>query len=663
MDPEDLLYTNLFRKTESLSKEQLQENANNFLPYRTLKANSVNNVRDDIEKSVFSNNPIVQREQKAYGWNKGGLANQTPVLSDFARDIAESSYYRYKTTYLNIDSRMRDVVNYPRPNNYQVFLGKKFDNVESIKLIDYFFPDAPYPINENNNVIMWMTVPYEAIIFNASAIMNVDIPYGVPFVPFTANLNIFQWTTDFNQMILVNQGCNDAATNFGNDVIKSIYAIKIPPGYYTTAELERKIEQLWRQTFFFDSSLYPPATGIDYYAPDGSPTLTFVNKPQLVKARIDPVTSQVSFMLRYEEFKIDYIRSYLGKNYIDIRLKSEDPSVPSEEYLIFANNDTYPLIPTGFPSVGGIPSDLYNYFEFATKAQHDAFTNPAYNTYQPPLLLRYYDVVINPDTGVPIPNIIRLFLYDIDTRRNILASSNEVLKLDDTCGKFCEGVIGREAPFFLIKGTESPIFEFVRAGSNNKWVLTGGAAGCDECADVEGLDTATKALCAVLPQLYLTQLNSFICNTDGSNRLLTNLLGFRDTANSLAQVGPQFYAFAITTNLIYKTNSYLGTVSTALLADQQSINYIQCIRNTYGANAAVFINYETDATILNFKLPVCKNPDGTYSFYIDNYMFLKLLNPVLQNQVSNSALVQVKPTGAFANGSSDKYLYLNDKID
>ncbi len=94
MDSSDLLYTNEFKKTESLSDRQLQENANNFIPYRTLKANSVNNVRDDLERTVFTDNPIVQRENKAYGWNKGGLANQRPVLSDFARDIGESSYHR-----------------------------------------------------------------------------------------------------------------------------------------------------------------------------------------------------------------------------------------------------------------------------------------------------------------------------------------------------------------------------------------------------------------------------------------------------------------------------------------------------------------------------------------------------------------------------------------
>ena len=29
---------------------------------------------------------------------------------------------------------------------------------------------------------------------------------------------------------------------------------------------------------------------------------------------------------------------------------------------------------------------------------------------------------------------------------------------------------------------------------------------------------------------------------------------------------------------------------------------------------------------LNFKLPICKNNNGTYSFYFENYMFLKIMN-------------------------------------
>ena len=153
MNAEDLLYTNQFVNTIPLTQQQLNENANNFIPYRTIKNQSVDNVRDNLERTYQKDNPLTQQQLRSYGWNRGNFGNEKPVLSDFARDIGESSYYRYKTSYINIDSRMRDVSLYPFPNNYKMFLGRKFQNVECIKLVDYFFPEGNYPINVRNNQI------------------------------------------------------------------------------------------------------------------------------------------------------------------------------------------------------------------------------------------------------------------------------------------------------------------------------------------------------------------------------------------------------------------------------------------------------------------------------------------------------------------------------
>ena len=50
---------------------------------------------------------------------------------------------------------MRDVALYPFPNNYNMFLGRKYQNIECIKLVDYFFPESNYPINNSNNKIVF----------------------------------------------------------------------------------------------------------------------------------------------------------------------------------------------------------------------------------------------------------------------------------------------------------------------------------------------------------------------------------------------------------------------------------------------------------------------------------------------------------------------------
>jgi len=662
MDPKDLLYTNQFRKTQSITQRELQENANNFIPYRTLKANSVNNVRDDLERTVFTDNPIVDRELKAYGWGRGGIANQQPVLSNFTRDIAESTYYRYRTSYLNIDSRMRDVALYPRPNNYKMFLGRKFDNIESIKLIDYFFPDMQYPINQNNNTLVWFTIPYEML----TLFTDGSPPYELQ----TGSYTIINWVTNYNKFIEFYKSCKRNVKLFRNRIANCMYYIEVTPGYYTTEELEKEIELQWRQRLFFCSDLfgllsseYTPNNEYEYIAPPDSPTAEFIGKPQLVNVKIDPVTSEVSFKLRYEEFSIDWMKSYINKNYIDVRIKSEDPLVASEEYTILANNTLYPLLLTGFPAIGGINSIIINQ-EYIPKNFAEYFIVELEIT---PI---YYDIVKDPNTGIPIPNIIRLYFYDYALFRPILCSSTDVYKLDDPCSKICDARLGREAPFFFIKGTESSLISYLQSIQNDAaiWFPDKCEPECPQ-PECEGLDPTSEGYlkdcyCEIFPApLFSDILNPILINKDCSNRLLTQVLGFLDTNNSLAQIGPNFFSFAINNNIIYRASSYNNTVQTANIALQQANNYEKCRTDAGRKQNLVAIDYVTNSLFLDFKLPICKNQDGTYSFYTTNYMFLKILNPVLANQISSSQIMQVRSTSNFANGSNAEYEYLNDSVD
>lgn len=644
MDPHDLLYTNEFRKIESLSKRELEENANNFIPYRTLKANSVNNVRDTLERTSFTNNPIVDRENKGYGWKKGGMGNQIPMLSDFGQDLAEQSYRRYKTHYLNIDSRMRDVALYPKPNNYKMFLGRRYNNIELIKVVDYFFPDAPYAINASNNNLMWFVIPNE--------MLNKDLSISSLF---TGNLNIVQFDASFNRLIdLSSPDCKFLIDKFRNNVLKCLYAATIPPGNYTTRELERAIERVWRSQLFFDSDLFPDYINVPYDADPTSITLQLADRPQLVKVRIDPITSGVDFLLRYEELRIDYMKSYVGKNYVDIRLKTEDPLVASEEYNVLANNTFYPLVGTGFPGIGGLDENFFNYNEFVPKNIFEYFVTNK-DQYK-----AYYDIVIDPNTGMPILNVLRLYFYII-YGSEIKASSTEVYKFDDKCPSLCDCLIGREAPFFLIKGSSSPLFTFIQQVNNSSFIFVPNP--CSECA-TDFLNEIDN--CKVIPQDYEGIINEYICNLDGSIKLITNLLGFFDTNNALAQIGPASFAFGITVNIIYKTNNYFSTIQSFTITGLgESKRYQECRIAKEGLcnnNNFVELAYQSDTNSMDFKLPVCKNQDGTYSFYTENYMFLKLLNPVFANQLTGSQIVQVRSSSTFSNGSNDKYYYRNSEI-
>ena len=166
MNPSDLLYTNSFVNTNPLTQQEVQKNANEYIPYRNLKGETVNNVRDELERTGFTDSSMNRVAKEANPWSRGYYGNQQPMLSEFGKDIAENSYFKYRSNYINIDSRMRNIELYPTPNNYSIFLGRKFNNVDTVKLIDYFFPEMEYPINSTNNIILWYTIPFEIINFD-----------------------------------------------------------------------------------------------------------------------------------------------------------------------------------------------------------------------------------------------------------------------------------------------------------------------------------------------------------------------------------------------------------------------------------------------------------------------------------------------------------------
>ena len=74
--------------------------------------------------------------------------------SDIINDIQVDDYHKNKITFVSIDSKDRDDKN-TEPNNYNVKLNDRFDNIESIKLEQIQLPYTETPVNEKNNKIRW----------------------------------------------------------------------------------------------------------------------------------------------------------------------------------------------------------------------------------------------------------------------------------------------------------------------------------------------------------------------------------------------------------------------------------------------------------------------------------------------------------------------------
>ena len=686
MNAEDLLYTNRFVNTNPLTQQQLNENANNFIPYRTIKNQTVDNVRDNLERTYQKDNPLTQQHLRSYGWNKGNYGNERPVLSDFARDIGESSYYRYKTSYINIDSRMRDVNLYTFPNNYNMFLGRKFQNIECIKLVDYFFPEANYPINNRNNQIVFFTIPWDMII---KELATGEPRLSVDWTTILSNETILSFFIAFRLLANKMKNCAEAQAKVRNNIYKNLFSFQIPEGNYTTTELEKEIENKWNYLQFFNSHTFIRDPYI--FADGDTTTKSFYNRPQLVDVSIDPDTSQVSFLLRYEKLKVEYIKSYYGKNYFDLLIKTEDPLVSSQEYLDLANNEIYPVHLTGIPDLGGVKEYNINlgYLPFTQICLYYPYDN--INDCEANLdkltYYNYYTPVKDPDTGDPIPNLLRFYVYNqyYEKRRfgifdPLILSNSEKITYDDPCKLLCDARIGREAPFFLITGNDNPLNEILTLYNNNiynflpeiciNYNCNGESSNCPDPSDPNFAECCrcqtyiTEPFCKIVDLEFDTKLNDLLNNIDCSSRLLVNILGFFNTLNNQTTIGYFLYAKGYQTNGYYKINTYIKTISTISIAFAEATKYLECQKKLVPPpeqQAEFTISYP-GSNSLNFKLPICKNPNGTYSFYFENYMFLKIMNNGTMNNTAGTEIQQIKPTSQYSNGSDDIYTYTEDSV-
>ena len=650
MNPSDLLYTNSFVNTNPLTQQEVQRNANEYIPYRNLKGETVNNVRDEIERTGFTDSSMNRVAKEANPWSRGYYGNQQPFLSDFGKDIAESSYFKYRSHYINIDSRMRDVALYPTPNNYSIFLGRKYNNVETVKLIDYFFPEMEYPINSTNNVILWYTVPFEIITTSlfSNGTWNYDPYLGLDYDEY--KINICGWYINFSKLIQTGTPLANFQELYNNNLLSCMNKIEITSGFYTTEQLAQKIKDEFQKTTFFNSNIFNKSY-TEYAGNTGSSTFNFKDRPQLVDVRIDPETSNVKFLLRYEEFRVKSVATYYNKNYFDLEMKVVDSSIPSTEFLELIQNDLYPLVITGFPEIGGYTGSNIDYIEFVPKN-----IIPLYQAVYGALFYKtYYDKITDID-GNTIPNVLRFYVYNLGIYQDTVGSvvsipvkSSYTEIVDNNNIKF-----GREAPFFLINGDKSILSNYITFINNNIFNIAGIYAY--KCNNIKSEE------CSVISSEEQLILDSLIVNVDCSSRLLTNLLGFSNTNSSKSIIGPLSGTFAIITNNIYKSNKYINSIQDYNINIDKFIDYTKCAGlkppdkdNLCISNDEFWINYYPKYNV-NYRLPVSRNQNGTYSFYLNNYFFMKILSSSVGTQIqTSSTITQIKPTANFANGSSDIY--------
>lgn len=166
---EKLLYKNKFVKDADLDDipdnlAELFEKWYEKKQKETKKQNIIKSIKNDEEVSDI---------ESEYGSDLGDLQTSNPFLANIgAKDIniglqsllmhneeraLESRIKKERASIVAIDSRDRDITNYPKVNDFKVFLGRIFRNVKSIELVSMEIANTEGVIREGvNDKIYWI---------------------------------------------------------------------------------------------------------------------------------------------------------------------------------------------------------------------------------------------------------------------------------------------------------------------------------------------------------------------------------------------------------------------------------------------------------------------------------------------------------------------------
>ncbi len=166
--------------------------------------------------------------------------------------IEDVDYLKKNSTKENylflVDSKKRDYINYPHPNNYTIAFDIPFKNVIGIEVIDASIPRAMYTIDKYNNSIYYYIAnsvsEYNSVINNGTGLsknVNMNIFKKLEIPP--GNYTIQTFTPTFNSLMI--QGAqNPSVTNIYSPI--SIVNYSNPP------ELSNRIIFTCKNPFIID---------------------------------------------------------------------------------------------------------------------------------------------------------------------------------------------------------------------------------------------------------------------------------------------------------------------------------------------------------------------------------------------------------------------------
>ena len=462
----DLLYTNKFINKDDGNIKKFNNSNININQVNKFRKNTTNNTQKYLQRNLLSIDQVNLDKFRNGQFHSHLNKNSFPILSDAMRDIAEDKYFKIRKTAISVYSEDRNKSIYTSSNNYIFDLQNKFENVQKIKLKDFYFPNSIPSINITNNLFIWGYPTIEELYTTGSD--NLLIPTKNNSLLFSeiADVN----NCDFKQLIY--------SYSFPNTFID----IESFPNYFTSKISQNSlhgIKNLYDPDYIklLDSTENDNEDGkafvntkrkfIEKPFSDDNTSFDNISNQSIFNLSINKNSHKVEIVNRLEKVAIMSMQTFvndidLGKvGQID-RLFSYfkiDRYVPPSEHILkknriyitilidgrenyyqrFANDvnngNPYPLVFTNLPSIGGIIKEDINYTCFF----HEEIYKNNYGGIIPDYISTYkiFDriILINNETcppgifGIELVQLMRIELKvsSGNTNNNFFNSSGRII--------------------------------------------------------------------------------------------------------------------------------------------------------------------------------------------------------------------------------------------
>ena len=375
-DPQDLLYTNIFIAKDILTNEELVKESEYYNRFKNYIDNDiVDETHKYIENNLNETSEINIDRTLYQKWPIDKNNNHYPLFDTYINDISVNRYKKEIITKINIDSKNRDTSQYLNSNNFNLPLGKVFNNIKKVVVSDINFRNMNQSVNNTNNNIAWQ-YPSQNFLLNNNIDDKIIPNPGLKNISFSDMPN--------SAYAYDNQGTYNI--NVENYLV---YQTNINPGFYN---IDTLISSIKKST---SKILHGQNSSIEIKVLE-QPYLAFpkmIGMPHLFSCDINPLTNVVNFVNRIEEVEIAAIQTFspYENNFVSNDVFNNFSSNssygtkygldPSYIYVLLPANDVtyqyyrntnciyrpnpFPLVITNLTtSVGNIDPGLLNYVEF-----------------------------------------------------------------------------------------------------------------------------------------------------------------------------------------------------------------------------------------------------------------------------------------------------------